>query len=204
MPSLSVEKDLLSALEEGSETLQDISDQFCPLMTRFRIFFFWEQEKSDLTALNRKDYIVTEASAAPIIDATERCGIAADHSSMCKFTKPSDQGFRDVMAALKRYVRDAPTLIAQRRSREQEVLIQQRRDEAMENMGYYNHAGGVQRSTVPGYGHDLVFSNHKTPSQAGGTGETFTIETAHKSEGLGAQHTQDDAVNQTEPVVRNE
>jgi hypothetical protein len=39
---------LVDALKEGSETLQNITDQFTPLMKRFHIYFFWEQEKTDL------------------------------------------------------------------------------------------------------------------------------------------------------------
>ena len=39
---------LLDALKEGSETLQNITDMFVPLMKQFNIFFFWEQEKTDL------------------------------------------------------------------------------------------------------------------------------------------------------------
>ena len=31
---------LLHALQEGSEVLQNITDQFAPLMKRFRVFFF--------------------------------------------------------------------------------------------------------------------------------------------------------------------
>jgi hypothetical protein len=46
---------LLNALQEGSETLQNITDQFAPLMKRFRIYFFWEQEKTDLGAT--RDYV---------------------------------------------------------------------------------------------------------------------------------------------------
>lgn len=38
---------LLDALQEGSETLQNINDMFTPLMKNFRIYFFWEQEKTD-------------------------------------------------------------------------------------------------------------------------------------------------------------
>lgn len=38
---------LLEALKEGSETLQNITDMFAPLMKNFRIYFFWEQEKTD-------------------------------------------------------------------------------------------------------------------------------------------------------------
>jgi hypothetical protein len=46
---------LLTALEEGSETLQNISDQFAPLMRYFCIYFFWEQEKTDLKF--KRDYV---------------------------------------------------------------------------------------------------------------------------------------------------
>ena len=46
---------LLHALEEGSETLQNITDQFAPLMKYFCIYFFWEQEKMDFKV--RKDYV---------------------------------------------------------------------------------------------------------------------------------------------------
>lgn len=39
---------LVDALQEGSETLQNITDQFAPLMKQFRIYFFWEQEKTNI------------------------------------------------------------------------------------------------------------------------------------------------------------
>lgn len=42
------EGQLLDALQEGSEVLQNITDIFVPLMKDFRIFFFWEQEKTDM------------------------------------------------------------------------------------------------------------------------------------------------------------
>src|SRR5438034_6922642 len=61
--ALQTESSLLSALEDGSETLQNITDQFAPLSPNFRIYFFWEQERTDLKYT--KDYIVDEASAAP-------------------------------------------------------------------------------------------------------------------------------------------
>lgn len=49
LPSKVVDTDgqLLDALEGKSETLQNITDMFAPLMKHFRIFFFWEQEKTD-------------------------------------------------------------------------------------------------------------------------------------------------------------
>lgn len=38
------ETGLVNALEEQSEILQNITDQFTPLMNEFRIYFFWEEE----------------------------------------------------------------------------------------------------------------------------------------------------------------
>ena len=39
---------LLDAMQEGSEVLQNITDMFVPLMKDFHIFFFWEQEKTSM------------------------------------------------------------------------------------------------------------------------------------------------------------
>ncbi|KAH8802449.1 hypothetical protein F5884DRAFT_886944 [Xylogone sp. PMI_703] len=128
--ALQIESNLLKALEEESETLQNITDQFAPLMSTFRIFFFWEQEKTDLKYT--KDYIVDEASAAPILDNTERCGIARDHRGMVRFEKSIEQGFRTVVAALKRYCREAPQVIRDRVDKTTEILGERRRCEALE------------------------------------------------------------------------
>jgi protein SERAC1 len=106
------ESSLVNALEEESETLQNITDQFAPLMSNFRVYFFWEQEKTDLKYT--KDYIVDESSAAPILDNVERSGIAADHRGICRFETSSSQGFRLVVAALQRYSRDAPDVVKAR------------------------------------------------------------------------------------------
>ncbi len=46
---------LLDALKAGSEVLQDITDNFAPLMKSYRIYFFWEQEKTDLGV--KRDYV---------------------------------------------------------------------------------------------------------------------------------------------------
>lgn len=50
VPSKLVDTDsaLLDALQAGSEVLQEVTDNFTPLMKRFRIYFFWEQEKTNL------------------------------------------------------------------------------------------------------------------------------------------------------------
>ncbi|KAL9606062.1 MAG: hypothetical protein Q9179_000742 [Wetmoreana sp. 5 TL-2023] len=97
---LQTESSLVRALEDDCETLQNIADQFAPLMKHFRIFFFWEQERTDLKYT--KDYIVDETSAAPMLDDTERSGIAAGHRGMCKFESKDSPGFRTVIVALKR------------------------------------------------------------------------------------------------------
>jgi hypothetical protein len=56
-PSKVIDTDgqLLDALEEDSEVLQNITDMFVPLMKHFRIYFFWEQEKTDFGPT--KDYV---------------------------------------------------------------------------------------------------------------------------------------------------
>lgn len=125
-----MESGLVNALKEESETLRDITDQFAPLMSRFRIYFFWEQERVDLKYT--KDYVVEEPSAAPILDNTERCGIAADHRGMIKFDDNELQGFRTVMSALKRYSRDAPQIIGERLKIAAQALGASRWNEAME------------------------------------------------------------------------
>jgi hypothetical protein len=128
--AVQIESSLVNALEEESETLQNITDQFAPLMANFRIFFFWEQEKTDLKYA--KEYIVDETSAAPILDNTERCGIAADHRGMCKFERSTSQGFRTAVAALRRYGQEAPQVISSRWVKTAKMLSENRRHEAIE------------------------------------------------------------------------
>lgn len=45
---LDTDGQLLDSLQSGSETLQNITDMFAPLMKNFRIYFFWEQETTNL------------------------------------------------------------------------------------------------------------------------------------------------------------
>ncbi|PGH29677.1 hypothetical protein GX50_07562 [[Emmonsia] crescens] len=126
------ENSLVDALKEQSETLQNINDQFAPLMAEFRIYFFWEQEKTDLKYTN--DYIVEESSAAPILDNTERCGIAADHRGMCKFSNNRLQSFRTAISALRRYARDAPDVTRVRHARALKALQENQVYQAADNL----------------------------------------------------------------------
>lgn len=144
---LDTDGQLLNALKEGSETLQNITDQFAPLMKRFHIYFFWEQEKTCLphttayvcclsscfvNGFRSQRQVVDESSAAPILDNTERSGIGASHSQMCKFEDSSAPGYRTVAAALLRYNREASSLIAVRWSQAKDMLKVQRSAEASE------------------------------------------------------------------------
>ena len=79
----------------------------------------------------KKDYIVEETSAAPMMVAgVERAGIMADHSGMCKFDNDKEQGFRIVVAALRRYVAEAPEVIKERRIRAGEAERKRRWEDA--------------------------------------------------------------------------
>ena len=137
------------ALERESETLQNITDYFVPLMRHFRIFFFWEMERTNLKLL-RPDYIVTVDSAAPIYDDTERAGIAADHSGMVKFEEASSIGFQIVADALVRYCQDAPGAIARRLAETEAVLAVERKREALEMATRYSVPGGTTAAPSPG------------------------------------------------------
>ncbi|MCJ1260408.1 hypothetical protein MMC22_000269 [Lobaria immixta] len=120
---------LLNALQAGSETLQNITDEFAPLMN-FHLYFFWEQEKTNLGYT--WDYVVHESSAAPLLDDTERAGIPAPHALMCKFSHKRSPGYRTVVAALQRYTREAPDVVETRWRRAKERFDGLRRGEAEE------------------------------------------------------------------------
>ncbi|KAM0817195.1 putative cytochrome P450 [Seiridium cardinale] len=126
------EKVLVAALKEESETLQNITDFFVPLMKHFHIAFFWEQEKTDLKYT--KDYIVEKESAAPNFDDTERAGIMADHSGMVKFEDASSPSFKMVIETMLRYCKDAPDVIRTRWTTSMQSLAQNRHEEEIEKM----------------------------------------------------------------------
>ncbi|THD00234.1 hypothetical protein EYZ11_000284 [Aspergillus tanneri] len=152
------ENNLVNALEEQSETLQNITDQFSPLMAEFRIYFFWEQERTDLKYT--VDYIVEESSAAPILDNTERCGIAADHRGMCKFHSNGQQGFRTAVAALRRYAREAPEAIQLRHTRETDSRYENQLFQAAELLRSSPPPDKSPGATSCGYKLETTLSGH--------------------------------------------
>ncbi|RAR00149.1 ribonuclease-like protein p/mrp subunit [Stemphylium lycopersici] len=103
---------------------------FAPLMKNFRVYFFWEQEKTNLGSTLA--YIVEENSAAPILDNTERAGLPYGHRDMVKFESRSSPGYRLVVATLLRYSREAPDTVATRWIQAKEMLKSKRQNEAAE------------------------------------------------------------------------
>ena len=124
---------LLSAIQKDSETLQAITDQFSSLMKQFHIFFFWEEIESEMEI--RRGFVVEEASAAPIIDNTERAGIAASHVQMVRFANRRDSSYRTAIEALVRYCRHAPSIISRRWTQAEESLSRVWSNEAFELTG---------------------------------------------------------------------
>jgi hypothetical protein len=149
---LDTDSQLADALYEGSEVLQNITDMFAPLMKNFRIYFFWEQEKTNLgttlayvctpsftvcfhpSQLTIWRQIVDENSAAPILDNTERAGLPYGHRAMAKFETRSSPGYRLVVAALLRYSREAPDFVSVRWLQAEKMLQSKRQNEAAELM----------------------------------------------------------------------
>ncbi|KAF1843675.1 ribonuclease-like protein p/mrp subunit [Cucurbitaria berberidis CBS 394.84] len=127
---VNTDSQLADALHQGLEVLQNITDMFAPLMKNFRIYFFWEQEKTNLgTTLA---YIVEENSAAPILDDTERAGLPYGHADMAKFESRTSPGYRLVVAALLRYSREAPDVVSMRWIHAADMLKSKRQNEAAE------------------------------------------------------------------------
>jgi hypothetical protein len=121
---------LSSALIKGSQTLQDINDQFAPLTKKFLIHLFWEQLESDFGTT--KGYVVAQDSADPGWETADRAGIHANHSQMCKFTDPNQAGFKLVLSACRRYVQKAPQVVLARWREDRSLIERERKQEAAE------------------------------------------------------------------------
>jgi hypothetical protein len=117
-------------LLKGSEMLQEITDQFAPLINRLAIYNLWEEKKSRTGDLST--YVVEEDSAAPMWDSAERCGIFATHDKMVKFSSAHDPGYRVVLEALARYISNAPALVGNRWDKDMGALERERQAEVEE------------------------------------------------------------------------
>lgn len=136
-PSSYSSTDLLRAIGKNSETLQNITDQFAPLIKQFHIYYFWEMLETELGSA--KGFVVQENSAAPLTDDTERSGIYGTHYQMCKFSSIDSSGYRTVFAALLRYIRKLHATIGPRWQEAHKFLARQRENEASELVGFDVH-----------------------------------------------------------------
>ena len=127
-------EDLEKSFGKNSETLQNITDQFAPLMKQFHIYFFWETLQTTIGV--NKSFFILEDSAAPLLDNTERSGINATHSEMCRFSSLESPGFSIVLAALLRYTKESCTAIRLRWIEAKKFLATQRTNEASELVGF--------------------------------------------------------------------
>lgn len=110
---VSFETKLTAALEPDSEVLQNMSDDFLPLIPYLNIALFWEEKPTSFGIFGR-DFVVSRDSAAPLYDDTQRCGIASTHTGMVKFERTDSPGFVMVMSVLGAYHEEAPREIEKR------------------------------------------------------------------------------------------
>jgi tetratricopeptide (TPR) repeat protein len=122
------------SLLKGSEMLNEINDQFAPLMKHFSVFNFWEELETEQGT--QRFFLVEQESAAPSAwDNVERCGITATHSMMTKLSGHSDRRFQPILEALSRYTNCAPTLIESRWKMNAQLMGQRRQHEVEELLG---------------------------------------------------------------------
>ncbi|KAI4200691.1 MAG: hypothetical protein LQ348_001730 [Seirophora lacunosa] len=118
---------LMISLLVGSEMLNEVADQFMPIMKQYRVFNFWEELQSEVDGT--MTFLVDRDSAAPYWPDTEQCGIRATHLGMMK---SRTSGYTVIGEALTRYIREAPTTIKTRWCNEKKFLDAEHRRQAEE------------------------------------------------------------------------
>lgn len=128
---------LVAAIEKNAETLQNITEQFSPLLKQFYIHNFWETVET--TRGISRGYIVNPASAAPAWKDTERSGLPSTHSQICKFKDRNESGYRTIHSILQRYASKAGPVIAARLEEAKRYLQAHREYEATEILTFNVH-----------------------------------------------------------------
>ncbi|CEJ81165.1 hypothetical protein VHEMI01309 [[Torrubiella] hemipterigena] len=126
------------SLLEGSDTIQEVTDHFTPIMKDFQLYNFWEQKKTDFEQTSA--YIVERNSAAPSWPDVDQCGINATHSAMVKFSSTKSPGYTLVLGSIEKYIRSAP----------QTVRIRWEQDSALLNSERAFDIGGLLEASVAG------------------------------------------------------
>lgn len=111
-------------------SLETIANQFAPLMKKFHATFFWEGMPTGFGGY--VDFLVDQASAAPVIYDAPKCAIVgATHSQMIKFSE-SSSSYRTVLSTLKRYCQMSPNIISHRWKEADDAMARARVNEAQE------------------------------------------------------------------------
>jgi hypothetical protein len=165
---------MLSLLEgSGSEVLQEVTDQFAPLMKHFSIYNFWEHHETNFG--EAKSVIVDRLSASPPSwSDVDQCGISATHSGMAKFATTKSPGYRIVLAALDNYISSGTDTVKRRWNQDSELIQRQRTHEAALLQDSYAQADSdassppiVQNlSALPGSAHSLELDSEALPEGA--------------------------------------
>lgn len=113
-------------------TLRMISDEFANLTKQFRLHLFWETRETDYGG--EKNFVVEEASAAPLIKDAERIGLDATHSSMVKLTD-EHKHYLIILNAVTQYCHEAPPVISRRWKHAHAVLGRADTNELFNLMG---------------------------------------------------------------------
>lgn len=124
----------VAAVEKNSEILENITEQFTPLLKQFCIHNFWETLRT--TRGLTKTYVVSSISAAPAWENTERSDLPATHSQMCKFSDGKQESYRMVRGILQKYATNAGPVISKRLEDAKHYLRMQRQYEVAEIMHF--------------------------------------------------------------------
>lgn len=135
---------LRSSIEKGSETLQELTDQFMPLMRNFNLYNFWESVETTFGFF--RGYIVEESSAAPW-PTVESSGIHATHSQMCKFPDEHFPAYKVILTALRRHLKEAEHIIPTRLAAAKHDIRDRRKAEVHEILGSNAFIKDVQSAT---------------------------------------------------------
>ncbi len=120
---------LIGALKNNCETLQDINHRFLPLLSQLHIYSFYELKPTKVKGVLK--HIVDKQSVYLMVAHEITAPINTDHFHMCKFEDDSAPGFDLVVGAIQRYAADAPSAIAQRwKTEKEDFLMRQNQGQA--------------------------------------------------------------------------
>ncbi|PVH96489.1 ankyrin [Periconia macrospinosa] len=130
MVGLGVASSLLKVLEEDSELLMDMLDDFVRLTkeAQIRVFCFYEAQKSNIMSPFTKSAIVKQQEkivdkAHATFPGVESLDLDSDHFGMNKYASPKDANFDLVAAQIKETANRAPRILKSRENSASAKLV---------------------------------------------------------------------------------